>query len=85
MTARSSSTVSPYRATGVVVNGSANFTDGRMRSVQLDQIRLGRTQARGTIRIGDVVEVVLQRRHARSGAEADGEDERVPGSPRRFR
>jgi hypothetical protein len=45
---------------GVVVNGSANFTDGRMRSVQLDQIRLGRTQGHGTIRVGDVVEVVVQ-------------------------
>ncbi len=45
---------------GVTVNGSANFTDGRMRSVQLDQIRLGRTQGHGTIHIGDVIDVVVQ-------------------------
>jgi hypothetical protein len=45
---------------GLAVNGSASFTDGLMRSVQLDTIRLGRTQGHGTIHVGDEIGVVLQ-------------------------
>ena len=37
---------------GIAVSGSANLTDGRVRSVTLDAVRLGRTQGHGTILIG---------------------------------
>jgi AsmA-like C-terminal region/Protein of unknown function len=50
------------RGDGVAVNGSANFGDGQIRSVQLDTIRLGRTQGHGTMRIpaNDAIDIVLQ-------------------------
>ncbi len=43
------------------LNGSAEFADGQPRSVQLDTIRLGRTQARGTVLLaaGQPVAVAL--------------------------
>ena len=45
-------------------NGSASFTDGHIRTVLLDKIRLGRTQGHGTIHISprNVIDVVLQGR-----------------------
>lgn len=36
---------------GVALSGTANFVDGRVRSVQLDTIRLGRTQGHGTLNV----------------------------------
>lgn len=45
---------------GFGVGGSASFSDGHIRTVQLDTVRLGRTQGHGTIHIGDAIDVVLQ-------------------------
>jgi hypothetical protein len=45
---------------GLSLSGSANFSDGHIRSVLLDTIRLGRTQAHATIHVGDVIAVALQ-------------------------
>ncbi len=47
---------------GLGVNGSAGFTDGRLRSVSLDRIQVGRTEGHGTIRLDPHGEVgiVLQ-------------------------
>ena len=46
----------------VLVTGSAGFVDGHLRSVILDKISLGRTQAHGVVHVGarDVLDVVLQ-------------------------
>lgn len=50
------------RGDGLLATGSASFTDNRLRLVALDQVRLGRTQARGTVRIdpSGAVAVALQ-------------------------
>jgi hypothetical protein len=45
---------------GLSVTGSANFSDGHIRSVLVDTIRLGRTQAHATIHVADVIDVALQ-------------------------
>ena len=46
----------------VTLNGSANFVDDHIRSVLLDNVRLGRTQGHGTIHIKapDEIDIVLQ-------------------------
>jgi hypothetical protein len=47
---------------GLLITGSANITDGLVRSVVLDSMRLGRTEGRGTIRLAanQPIAVVLQ-------------------------
>jgi hypothetical protein len=45
---------------GLAVTGSAIFSDGHVRSIQLDTIRVGRTQGHGAIHIGDEIGIVLQ-------------------------
>jgi hypothetical protein len=47
---------------GLMLNGSADFDSGHIQAVLLDTIRLGRTQAHGTVRFGanDQITVVLQ-------------------------
>jgi AsmA-like C-terminal region len=46
----------------MTVNASANLVDGRIRSVLLDNVRLGRTQGHGTIYVkaNDEIDIVLQ-------------------------
>lgn len=51
------------RGNALLLNGAANFgTDGKIRSVQLDNIQLGRTQGHGTILVGpsSAIDIVLQ-------------------------
>jgi AsmA-like protein/uncharacterized protein DUF3971 len=50
------------RGDSLLLNGSANFVGGRIRSVQLDSIQLGRTQGHGSIDIGanDEIAIALQ-------------------------
>jgi hypothetical protein len=45
---------------GLGIGGSASFSDGHVRAVELDTVRLGRTQGHGTIHIGDAIDVALQ-------------------------
>jgi hypothetical protein len=47
---------------GLAVSGVANFTDGHVRSAQLDSIRLGRTQGHGTLNVGanGQIDIALQ-------------------------
>jgi hypothetical protein len=47
---------------GVLLTGSANVGDGQIRSVQVDSVRLGRTDGRGAIRLtaNQPIAVVLQ-------------------------
>lgn len=46
----------------LLMTGSAGFSDGHLRSVLLDKVRLGRTQGHATIHVGtrDTVDIVLQ-------------------------
>jgi hypothetical protein len=50
------------RGDGLLMTGSANFSDGLVRSVLVDSIRLGRTEGRGTIRLApdQPIAIVLQ-------------------------
>ena len=50
------------RGDGLAVAGSAVLTEGAIRTIQLDTIRLGRTQGHGTIHLGgnDLMNIVLQ-------------------------
>ena len=41
------------RGDGLLLSGSADVADGRVQTVRMDTIRLGRTEARGTVRLPD--------------------------------
>ena len=47
---------------GLLLNGSADFPDGHIRTLLLDSIRLGRTQGHGTVHFGtnEPLAIVLQ-------------------------
>ena len=50
------------RGDGLLLNGSADFADGHIRTLSLDTIRLGRTQGHGTVHLApnQPIAVVLQ-------------------------
>ena len=50
------------RGDDLLLSGSANFTDGQIQSAQFDTIRVGRSRARGTVRIdaNNKIYVILQ-------------------------